>query len=136
MRNVRPTQLRKAIFLEEDEFKDILNQVFGKSEDGIKIFNAYVGRPYEFGRNDFFEAWDILCHINNYYKLEYLTGAQSQNSFSWYLIDLYGERTVYNLMLYPETIEEVTDKTWEQLASEWEEYIRNKYNSVENILVD
>ena len=101
---------------------------FGKSEDGIKIFEAYVGRPYESGRNDFFEAWDILCYINNYYKLEYLRGAQSLNSFSRYLIDIYGERTVYNLMLYPETIEEVTNQTWEQLAIEWETHIRNKYN--------
>ena len=105
---------------------------FGKKEDGIKIFDTYVGRPYEFGRNDFFEAWDILCYINDYYRLEYFTGAQSLNSFSRYLIDLYGERTVYNLMLYPETIEEVTDKTWEQLALEWEIYIRNKYDAVEN----
>lgn len=104
---------------------------FGKSEAGIKIFDACVGRPYEFGRNDFFESWDILCYINNYYKLEYLTGAQSMNSFSRYLIDLYGERTVYNLMLYPKTIEEVTDKTWEQLALEWETHIRNKYKDVD-----
>ena len=104
---------------------------FGKSERGIKIFDAYVGRPYEFGRNDFFESWDILCHINNYYRLEYLTGAQSMNSFSRYLIDLYGERTVYNLMLYPKTIEEVTEKTWEQLALEWETHIRNKYKNVD-----
>ena len=109
---------------------------FGKSEDGIKIFDTYVGRPYESGRNDFFEAWDILCYINNYYKLEYLRGAQSLNSFSRYLIDLYGERTVYDLMLYPETIEEVTDKTWEQLASEWELHIRNKYKGIENPLAN
>lgn len=109
---------------------------FGKSEDGIKIFDTYVGRPYESGRNDFFEAWDILCYINNYYKLEYLRGAQSLNSFSRYLIDLYGERTVYNLMLYPETIEEVTDKTWEQLALEWELHIRNKYKGIENPLAN
>ena len=105
---------------------------FGKSEDGIKIFDTYVGRPYESGRNDFFEAWDILCYINNYYKLEYLRGAQSMNSFSRYLIDIYGERTVYNLMLYPETIEEVTAKTWEQLTLEWEQHIRNKYNGAKN----
>ena len=37
MKNVKPSQLKKAIFLEEDEFKDILNQVFGKSEDGEEI---------------------------------------------------------------------------------------------------
>ena len=109
---------------------------FGKSEDGIKIFDSYVGRPYESGRNDFFEAWDILCYINDYYKLEYLRGAQSLNSFSRYLIDKYGERTVYNLMLYPETIEEVVDKTWEQLELEWKLHIQNKYMGVENPLLD
>ena len=104
---------------------------FGKKEEGSKIFETYVGRPYESGRSDYFEAWDILCYINDYYKLEYLTGAQSLNSFSRYLIDLYGERKVYDLMLYPETIEEVTGKTWEQLASEWEAHIRQKYQDVE-----
>ncbi|MBR5121651.1 MAG: hypothetical protein IKU89_03795, partial [Oscillospiraceae bacterium] len=59
-------------------------------------------------------------------------GAQSLNSFSRYLIDIYGERTVYNLMLYPETIEKVTAKTWEQLTLEWEQHIRNKYNDAKN----
>lgn len=109
----------------------ITENTFGRKENGSKLFYAFTGRSYQPGRDDFFEAWDILCYINNYYQLSYLTGAQSQNSFSRYLIDLYGETEVYNLMLFPDTIQEVTGKTWEQLASEWEKHIRDKYADVQ-----
>lgn len=104
---------------------------FGNKGEGIQYFHAYTGRSYQSGRDDFFESWDILCHVNDYYKLAYKTGAQAINSFSRYLIDLYGEREVYDLMLFPDTIEEVTGKTWEQLAFEWEKHIRDKYAGVQ-----
>lgn len=104
---------------------------FGENDHGIATFHAYTGRAYQPGRDDYFEVWDIMCHVNDYYKLAYKTGAQSINSFSHYLIDLYGEREVYELMLFPDTIEEVTGKTWEQLASEWETHIRDKYAGVQ-----
>lgn len=61
-----------------------------------------------------------------------MSTANTLNSFSRYLIDLYGEREVYNLMLFPDTIEENTGKTWEQLASEWEQHIRDKYAHVQS----
>ena len=104
---------------------------FGKKEDGRKLFYAFTGRQYQPGRDDFFEAWNILCYINDYYRLSYLTGAQSHNSFGWYLINLYGERTVYNLMLFPDTVEEIVGKKWDQLATEWETSIRDKYAEVQ-----
>lgn len=104
---------------------------FSRKEDGRALFHAFTGRSYQPGRDDFFEAWDILCYVNDYYQLTYRTGAQAVNSFSRYLIDLYGEREVYNLMLFPDTIEEMIGKTWEQLASEWEKHIRDKYADVQ-----
>lgn len=104
---------------------------FTQYEPGIELFYACTGRAYQPGRDDFYEAMDILCYINDYYLLEYETGAESTNSISRYLIDLYGEDEVYNLMLFPETVEDVTGKTWEELAAEWEQHIRNKYADVE-----
>lgn len=103
---------------------------FSKSEDGIELFQAFTGRAYESGRDDYFEAWDIMCYYNNYYKLAYKTGAQAHNSFSWYLVDIYGEKEVYNMMVFPDTVEAVTGKTWEQLMTEWEKSIRDKYSNV------
>ncbi len=109
----------------------VVENTFGRNEEGSKLFYSFTGRTFQSGQDDFFEAWDILCYINDYYQLSYLTGAQSQNSFSRYLIDLYGEKEVYNLMLFPDTIEETTGKTWEQLASEWEKHIRSKYEGIQ-----
>ena len=104
---------------------------FSKSEDGIELFQAFTGRAYESGRDDYFEAWDIMCYYNNYYELAYKTGAQAHNSFSRYLVDLYEERVVYELMLFPETVETVTGKTWETLQKEWKQHIQEKYADVE-----
>lgn len=104
---------------------------FSKNKDGVKLFQAFTGRDYESGRDDYYEVWDIMCYYNNYYELAYKTGAQAHNSFSRYLSDLYEERTVYNLLLFPETVETVTGKTWEELQSEWEQHIRKKYINVQ-----
>ncbi len=103
---------------------------FSKSEDGIELFQAFTGRAYESGRDDYFEAWDILCYYNDYYELAYRTGAQAHNSFSRYLIDLYEERVVYDLLLFPNTVEEVAGKTWEELCADWEQHIRDKFANV------
>ncbi len=103
---------------------------FSKSEDGIELFRAFTGRAYESGRDDYFEAWDILCYYNGYYELAYRTGAQAHNSFSRYLIDLYEERVVYDLLLFPDTVEAVAGETWKELCAEWEQHIRDKYTNV------
>ena len=103
---------------------------FSKSEDGIELFRAFTGRTYESGRNDYFEAWDIMCYYNNYYELAYKTGAQAHNSFSRYLINLYEESVVYDLMLFPETVDADTGNTWEELRAEWQQHIRDKYAEV------
>lgn len=105
--------------------------VFSESEDGIKLFHAFTGRAYETGRDDHFEAMDILCYYNNYYALSYITGVQAHNSFCRYLTDLYEERAVYDLLLFPETVETATGKTWEELRAAWEQHIRDKYADVQ-----
>ncbi len=99
-------------------------------EDGYELFYTYTGRTYESGRRDYYEVFDILCHVNNYYKFEYQTGAQTHNSFTRYLSELYGEDSVFDLLLHPDTIETVTGKTWKTLAAEWEQAIREKYADV------
>ena len=41
-----------------------------------------------------------------------------------YLIDLYGEDAISNLMLFPETVLDVTGKNWNELELEWATHIK------------
>ena len=103
--------------------------LFTQDELAAELFHVYTGRGYQLGREDYFEAADILCHVNHYFELGYMTG-ESITSFIRYLTDLYGEEEVYHMMLYPDTVAETTGKGWEQLAAEWEQTIKEKYSDV------
>ncbi len=94
------------------------------------VFYLFTGRAYQGGREDYYEAADIICYLNDTYALYYHDGGPTA-SFSGYLIDLYGEETAYQLVAFPETVEVVTGKSWEQLRSEWEQHIRAKYAHVD-----
>lgn len=96
----------------------------------IDLFHTFTGRSYQPGRDDFYEVMDILCYVGDYYLLGG-TGAESWASISRYLIDLYGEEAVCDLLLFPETVDDVTGKNWETLESEWEQHIRDKYAGIE-----
>lgn len=109
------------------------DQPFTENDTYRYLFSYFTGRDYQPGRNDFFEVMDILCYIGEYYRLSYDTGAESINSISRYLMELYGEDTVFDLYLYPETVEDVTGKTWNELQAEWEQHIRDKYAGSEFI---
>ena len=103
---------------------------FTQNEQLSEIFYACTGRTYQTGRDNFYEAMDIITYVQNNYNLDYFSGGSQMNSITRYLFDLYGENTVFNLMLFPETVEEVTGKTWDELQTEWEEHIREKYSDV------
>lgn len=100
----------------------------GKWED---LFYACAGHANEMGENDFFEAYDIFCYVTGYYELDYYNGRDGLNSFNRYLIERYGEDVVCDIMLFPETVSDVTGKTWEELEAEWVGHIRNKYAGVD-----
>ena len=104
---------------------------FTQREQMIELFTSCTGRSYQPGLDDYYEAYDILCYIAGEYELDYYAGGNAINSFNRYLINLYGENTVCDLMLSPETAEDITGKTWDELEAEWKQYIRNKYVGVE-----
>ena len=106
-----------------------MGKILSEAGNGTDLFYMCTGRAYQTERNDYYEAFDILCFAEDYYELQY-TRAESLNSFSRYLMDIYGEKTVCELMLYPDTVEEVTGETWVQLALKWEQHIREKYDGV------
>lgn len=94
------------------------------------LFHDFTGRAYEPGTDDYFEAYDILCYCFEDYELDYLNGRNPINSFSRYLMDRYGEGETMDLMLYPDTVESVTGKSWDTLQLEWEQSIREKYAGI------
>ena len=106
-----------------------MKNILSEAGSGIDLFYMCTGHAYHAERNDYYESFDILCFAEDYYELQY-TGAESINSFSRYLMDIYGEKTVCDLMLYPDTVEAVTGETWVQLASKWERQIREKYSGI------
>lgn len=108
----------------------VMERNFTQNEDWAELFYQCTGRNYQAGVGDYFEAYDILCYITNEYELDYLNGRNGINSFSHYLIDCYGEETVYDMMLFPDTVEDITGKTWEELEDEWNLYMQDKYAGI------
>ncbi len=111
--------------------QDAIEKTFTQDEKFAKLFYDCTGRTYQAGLDDYYEAYDILCYVFNEYKMDYLYGRNGANSFSHYLIDLYGEDTTYQLMLFPDTMESVTGKTWEEQEADWLQYMAEKFEGVE-----
>ena len=72
-----------------------------------------------------------MCYVTNEFELDYYNGRNAINSFTHYLIDLYGENAIFNLMLFPETVGDVTGKEWDELETEWISSVGNKFEGVE-----
>ena len=102
-----------------------------QDEQWADLFYSFTGRSYQPGVDDYFEFYDILCYATNEYELDYYNGRNAVNSFTNYLIDLYGEDAISNLMLFPETVSDVTGKNWNELELEWTTHIKNKFRGVE-----
>lgn len=97
----------------------------------IDLFYSCTGRSYQPGVDDYFESYDIMCYVTNEFELDYYNGRNAINSFTHYLIDLYGENAIFNLMLFPETVGDVTGKEWDELETEWISSVGNKFEGVE-----
>lgn len=104
---------------------------FTQDERFAKLFFECTGRTYQPGIDDLYEAYDILCYIYSEYDFDFLYGRNGTYSFSNYLIDLYGEDTVFQLMLFPDTMESVTGKTWDEQKDDWLAYMEEKFAGVE-----
>ena len=91
------------------------------------LFSSFAGHTYRTGVEDYFEVIDIMCYIFNEFSFDYYGGGPSTNSFAYYLIKQFGEDTISNLMLFPDTVVEVTGKDWDTLKAEWKQYIMDKY---------
>ncbi|MBR3704537.1 MAG: hypothetical protein IKM11_03500 [Oscillospiraceae bacterium] len=96
-----------------------------------KLFSDFTGRAYEGGMDDFYEAQSIFCYIFKEYDFNFLYGRNGINSLSKYLSGLYGEDAVFSFMLFPETIEDKTGKTWDEHKADWMAQLAEKFDGVE-----
>ena len=108
-----------------------IEKTMTQDEQWAALFYSFTGRSYQPGVDDYFEFYDILCYATNEYELDYYNGRNAVNSFTHYLIDLYGEDAISNLMLFPETVCDVTGKDWSELESEWITYLKSKFKGME-----
>ena len=97
----------------------------------IRLFNECFGKEYQPGLDDYYNTNDLLCYMNSY-ELDYNNGGAAVNSITRYLLDLYGEEAVLQILLFTDTVEDVTGKTWEELESEWMQHMDKK---AENIVI-
>lgn len=104
---------------------------FTKVEEWVDLFYKCTGHTYRSGVDDYFEVYDILCYITGEYDFHYLAGRNAFNSFAHYLLDLYGEDTTYQLMLFPDTMESITGKTWGEQEADWLQHMADKFAGIE-----
>jgi len=104
-----------------------IEKLFTQDSELAELFYSFTGRTYRSGVEDYFETIDINCYIYDEFSLDYRNGGPSVNSFTRYLIKDFGEEAISNLMLFPDTVVDVTGKTWDTLKVEWKQYIMDKY---------
>lgn len=102
-------------------------KTFTQYPEAAKLFYSFTGHTYQAGVDDYFEANGISCYVLDEFDLVYRGGGPAINSFIYYLIKDFGEDATSNLMLFPDTVVDVTGKTWETLEAEWKQSIMDKY---------
>ena len=102
-------------------------KTFTQYQETAELFYSFTGHTYRPGVDDYFEAIDITCYVLKEFSLAYRGGGYSVNSFTHYLIRNFGEDVISNLMLFPDTVTDVTGKDWDTLKEEWKQSIMDKY---------
>lgn len=95
--------------------------------EAAELFRSFTGHTYQPGIEDYLEAIDISCYVLDDFTLVYRGAGPAIDSFTSYLVKDFGEDAIANLMLYPDTVVDVTGKTWDTLQEEWKRYIMDKY---------
>jgi hypothetical protein len=102
-------------------------KTFTQYPEAAELFYYFTGHTYQSGLDDYFEANGISCYVLDEFSLDYRGGGYSVNSFTYYLIKIFGEEAISNLMLFPDTVTDVTGKDWDTLKEEWKQSIMDKY---------
>ena len=103
-------------------------KTFTQDSEWAELFRDFTGHTYQTDVENHFEAFDVLVYVlNDDFSLDYHRDGAFISSFTHYLIKNFGEDVIINLMLFPDTVIDVTGKTWETLEQEWKHSILDKY---------
>lgn len=103
-------------------------KTFTRNPKWTQLFYSFTGHTYQTGTQSYFEVFDVLCYaLNDDFSQNYHKDGAFLNSIAYYLIQDYGINAVTDLMLFPDTVVDVTGKTWETLENEWKQSLINKY---------
>ena len=69
---------------------------------------------------------NLVTYAGNHYDPNY--SYESGASFIYYLCDNYGERKVIDYVCDNHDLTTLTDKKYDELVEDWENYIENKYS--------
>lgn len=102
-----------------------------KLKNTVEFFKEIHGGNPDFSK-DKMELNDIFVYLENQYNDIYqvatLEVSSSQSiSFSNYFIETYGEDAYLSVLKDTDKIIELTNKTWPEHFSDWEQYIKAKY---------
>ena len=103
-------------------------KTFTQNSKWAELYYSFTGHTYQSEMASYFEAFDVLTYaLNDDFRLDYQRDGAFLNSFSYYLIKDFGEEAIINLMLFPDTVVDVTGKTWETLENEWKQSLMDRY---------
>ena len=106
----------------------IISDMMTNTPELAEAFLACTGRHYAGGKEDYLEAYDVLSYCCKEFDYDNaLMGRNPTNSMLHYLFIQFGEDVTTEMLIFPDTVKEVTEKTWDQLGTEWEEWLKNKY---------
>jgi len=106
----------------------IISDMMINTPELAKAFLACTGHAYVGGQEDYLEAYDVLSYCCKEFDYDNtLMGRNPTNSMLHYLFLQFGEETTTEMLIFPNTVKEVTGKNWDELGAEWEQWLRGKY---------
>ena len=104
-------------------------KTFTQDSKWAELYYSFTGHTYQSKVEHYYEVFDVLVYtLNDDFSLDYHKDGAFLNSFTYYLIKNYGEEAIIDLMLSPNTVNEVTGKNWDTLENEWKQSIVEKYS--------
>jgi hypothetical protein len=109
----------------------ILNGSVNKPKNAVTMFEELYDREIDFVK-DRNELYDMYVYLSESYDEIFIKNRPFNHTFLYislnnYFIETYGEETYKQAFADRFIITDLTNKTWEEIVSDWEQYIKAKY---------
>ncbi|QLY40244.1 hypothetical protein HF295_04950 [Hujiaoplasma nucleasis] len=109
----------------------ILNGSINKPENAVTMFGEIYDREIDFEK-DRNELYDMYVYLSESYDDVFQKDRPFKHTFLYislnnYFIETYGEETYKLAFSNRSIITDLTNKTWEEIVNDWEQYIKAKY---------